>query len=122
MVGDSAAVDLLTSDVARATGGRLTGPDVTVSGASIDSRTVRAGELFVPLVAERDGHEFVAKALASGAAAYLTARGRPRGPAPTPRPSPSPTPPSPWPTWAAWPAPACPTGSSASPGRWARPA
>lgn len=74
MVGDSAAVDLLTSDVARATGGRLSGPDVTVSGVSIDSRTVRAGELFVPLVAERDGHEFVAKALASGAAAYLTSQ------------------------------------------------
>ncbi len=74
LVGDSGAVDLLISDVARATGGRRSGPDVTVSGVSIDSRTVRAGELFVPVVAERDGHEFVAKALASGAAAYLTSQ------------------------------------------------
>jgi UDP-N-acetylmuramoyl-tripeptide--D-alanyl-D-alanine ligase len=74
-MGDSSAVDLLTSDVARATGGRLAGPDVTVSGVSIDSRTVRPGELFVPLVAERDGHEFIGKAVAAGASAYLTSAG-----------------------------------------------
>ncbi len=63
-----------TSDVAAATGGRLVGPDVTVSGATIDSRLVAGGELFVPVVAERDGHDFVPAALAAGAAAYLTAR------------------------------------------------
>ena len=65
---------MLTSDVAAATGGRLVGPDVTVSGATIDSRLVTGGELFVPVVAERDGHDFVPAALAAGAAAYLTAR------------------------------------------------
>ena len=64
-----------TSDVAAATGGRLVGPDVTVSGAAIDSRLVSGGELFVPVVADRDGHDFVPAALAAGAAAYLTARG-----------------------------------------------
>jgi UDP-N-acetylmuramoyl-tripeptide--D-alanyl-D-alanine ligase len=63
-----------TSDVATATGGRLLGPDVTVMGAAIDSRLVTGGELFVPLVAERDGHDFVGAAVAAGAAAYLTAR------------------------------------------------
>ena len=31
--------------------------------------------LFVPLVAERDGHDFIADAVAAGAPAYLTARG-----------------------------------------------
>ena len=31
------------------------------------------GQLFVPLVADRDGHDFIAAALAAGAAAYLTA-------------------------------------------------
>jgi UDP-N-acetylmuramoyl-tripeptide--D-alanyl-D-alanine ligase len=67
-------VELRTSEVARITGGRLTGPDVTVSGAAIDSRAVGGGELFVPLVAARDGHEYVADALAAGAAAYLTQR------------------------------------------------
>lgn len=41
---------------------------------SFDSRSLRPGQLFVPIVAERDGHEFVAAARASGAAAYLTSR------------------------------------------------
>jgi UDP-N-acetylmuramoyl-tripeptide--D-alanyl-D-alanine ligase len=63
-----------TKDVARATGGRLIGPDVEVSGAAIDSRLVHGGELFVPVVAERDGHDFVGEALAAGAAAYLCSR------------------------------------------------
>ncbi|MDP9006574.1 MAG: Mur ligase domain-containing protein, partial [Actinomycetota bacterium] len=65
---------LRTSEVAAATGGHLVGPDVVVDGASVDSRRVRAGELFVPVVAERDGHDFVPAALAAGAAAYLTSR------------------------------------------------
>ena len=62
------------STVARATGGALVGPDVAVDGAAIDSRLVRGGELFVPVVAARDGHDFLDDALAAGAAAYLTAR------------------------------------------------
>jgi UDP-N-acetylmuramoyl-tripeptide--D-alanyl-D-alanine ligase len=64
---------LRTSDIATAVGGRLEGPDVTVDGASHDSRAVAVGQLFVPVVAERDGHEFIADALARGAAAYLSA-------------------------------------------------
>jgi UDP-N-acetylmuramoyl-tripeptide--D-alanyl-D-alanine ligase len=67
-------VQLRVSDLAAAVGGRVHGPDVTVDGASIDSRTVTPGALFVPLVAERDGHDFVEAALAAGAAAYLTSR------------------------------------------------
>jgi UDP-N-acetylmuramoyl-tripeptide--D-alanyl-D-alanine ligase len=65
---------LQASQVAAAVGGRLHGPDVEIDGASFDSRTVRPGQLFVPLVAERDGHDFVGAALSSGAAAYLTSR------------------------------------------------
>ncbi|HEX6424542.1 MAG TPA: UDP-N-acetylmuramoyl-tripeptide--D-alanyl-D-alanine ligase [Acidimicrobiales bacterium] len=63
-----------TSDVASATGGRLVGPDVTERGAAIDSRLVAGGELFVPVVAERDGHDFVLAAVDAGAAAYLSSR------------------------------------------------
>jgi len=63
---------LHTRDLAAAIGGRLEGPDTTVNGASHDSRAIRAGQLFVPVVAERDGHEFIGTALESGAAAYLT--------------------------------------------------
>jgi UDP-N-acetylmuramoyl-tripeptide--D-alanyl-D-alanine ligase len=66
---------LLASQIALATGGSLAGPDVEVDGATQDSRALRPGQLFVPIVAERDGHEFVAGALAAGAPAYLSAKG-----------------------------------------------
>jgi UDP-N-acetylmuramoyl-tripeptide--D-alanyl-D-alanine ligase len=62
-------------DVAAATGGRLVGPDVLLDGVSFDSRTTVPGQLFVPLVAERDGHAFIDAALERGAGAYLTSRG-----------------------------------------------
>jgi UDP-N-acetylmuramoyl-tripeptide--D-alanyl-D-alanine ligase len=55
-------------------GGELHGPDADVDGASIDSRTIAPGQLFVPVVADRDGHDFVDRALAAGAGAYLTSR------------------------------------------------
>src|ERR1700741_2054485 len=55
-------------------GGELVGPDVSIDGASIDSRTILAGQLYVPIMAERDGHAFISAALEAGAAAYLTAR------------------------------------------------
>ena len=60
--------------VAAATGGTLHGPDVEIDGVAFDSRSVAPGQLFVPLIAERDGHEFIDGALAAGAAAYLTSR------------------------------------------------
>ena len=59
-----------TSELAAHLGGELVGPDVTVDGASIDSRTLAAGQLYVPIVAERDGHD--------------VHRRRPRTPAPPP--------------------------------------
>ncbi len=49
------------------------------SGASIDSRSISGGELFVPIVAERDGHDFIEAALANGASAYLTSGPTPAG-------------------------------------------
>ena len=54
------------SEVAAATGGELIGPDVVVDGVTQDSRSVTAGCLFVPLAAERDGHDFIGDALAAG--------------------------------------------------------
>ncbi len=56
-------------------GGAPVGPDVEFDGAAIDSRRVHGGELFVPIVAERNGHDFVEAALAAGAVAYLTSQG-----------------------------------------------
>lgn len=61
-----------TSEVARATGGELFGRDVAIDGVTIDSRRVRPGELFVPIVAERDGHHYIGAAVQAGATGYLT--------------------------------------------------
>ena len=65
---------LRAAEIAAATGGRLVGPDVPVEGASIDSRDLVPGSLFVPIVDARDGHDFVGAALERGAAAFLTSR------------------------------------------------
>jgi UDP-N-acetylmuramoyl-tripeptide--D-alanyl-D-alanine ligase len=62
------------SELANRLGGEQAGPDVTVEGASIDTRTLLPGQLYVPIVAERDGHEFIGTALDRGAPAYLTQR------------------------------------------------
>ena len=59
------------AELVRATGGLLRRP-FHASGVSIDSRTVKPGDLFVALVGENgDGHRFVADALAKGAAGAL---------------------------------------------------
>jgi UDP-N-acetylmuramoyl-tripeptide--D-alanyl-D-alanine ligase len=62
------------AEAAAATGGTPAGPDWTATGVSIDSRSILPGELFVALADARDGHAFVADALAKGAAAALVAR------------------------------------------------
>lgn len=59
-----------STDAAKATGGRVT-RDWDATGVSIDTRTLKPGDLFVALKAARDGHEFVTQALAAGAAAAL---------------------------------------------------
>ena len=51
-------------------------PDL-VTGYSTDSRTIRKGDLFVPLIAERDGHDFISAALEAGAVGYLYSHGQP---------------------------------------------
>jgi UDP-N-acetylmuramoyl-tripeptide--D-alanyl-D-alanine ligase len=63
-----------TTELAARLGGELVGPDVAVTGASIDTRTVLPGQLYVPVVAARDGHEFIGAALDRGVPAYLTER------------------------------------------------
>ncbi|WP_158606815.1 UDP-N-acetylmuramoyl-tripeptide--D-alanyl-D-alanine ligase [Paenibacillus ginsengarvi] len=42
-----------------------------VSGVSIDSRTIVSGNLFIPLVRVKDGHDFTREAIRGGAAAAL---------------------------------------------------
>ena len=59
-----------SADIEAATAGRATRP-FEVAGLSIDSRDLAPGDLFVALKDMRDGHEFVATALANGAAGAL---------------------------------------------------
>ncbi len=62
-----------SSDAVEATGGSCSQAwDAT--GVSIDTRTLQPGDLFVALKDQRDGHDFVASALANGAAAALVSR------------------------------------------------
>lgn len=70
-------MELRLSEVARWTAGRLHGADTKVDGAGIDSRSLKPGQLFVALVAERDGHDFTDAALRAGASGCLVSR--PRG-------------------------------------------
>ena len=60
-------------DAATNTGGTATAP-FAADGVSIDTRTLTPGDLFVALTDARDGHDFVAQALALGAAAALVSR------------------------------------------------
>lgn len=65
---------LWTADeIAQAVGGQVAG-DFAATGVSIDTRTVEKGDLFVPLVGARDGHDFVPQAVANGAAGVLAAK------------------------------------------------
>jgi UDP-N-acetylmuramoyl-tripeptide--D-alanyl-D-alanine ligase len=60
------------AEIAAATGGRISGGGWSVGGVSIDSRSVQPGELFIALRGpNHDGHDFVAQALARGAAVMV---------------------------------------------------
>ena len=51
--------------------------DATVTGVSIDTRTLQAGDLFFAIKGDtHDGHDYVARAFEVGAAAAVVARGR----------------------------------------------
>lgn len=69
---------LTLEEVAKATGGHLASPgpsSLTISGVSTDTRTLRPGDLFVPLRGPRaDGHDFIPEAFRKGAAASLVTR------------------------------------------------
>ena len=65
------------AELEAATGGRLIGEGRPIGGASIDTRTIRPGDLFFAIRGEaRDGHDFVADALGRGAGAAVVTEGR----------------------------------------------
>lgn len=61
------------SDIASVVGGTFEGNPM-ISGLAIDSRKVTEGDLFVALVAERDGHDFIDNAAERGASAALVSK------------------------------------------------
>jgi len=66
---------LLLSDVAGRLDGRLVGADCSFDGASIDSRAIKPGQLFIALTGPRfDGHDYLAEVAAKGAVAALVER------------------------------------------------
>lgn len=70
-------IGLTLREIAAATGGEAHGDhDIVVTGAaSVDSRVVGQGGLFVAIAGEHaDGHDFVPQAVAAGAAAVLATR------------------------------------------------
>ncbi|MCF6275613.1 MAG: UDP-N-acetylmuramoyl-tripeptide--D-alanyl-D-alanine ligase [Robiginitomaculum sp.] len=57
-------------DAAKATGGKAVG-DWSVNGLSIDTRSLKSGDLFIPLKDIRDGHDFIPTAYEKGAGAVI---------------------------------------------------
>lgn len=67
-------VSWTVEEITRLVGGRMVDDndaETEVTGVSFDTRTLSKGDLFVPIVSERDGHEFVYKAIENGAKATL---------------------------------------------------
>lgn len=62
-----------SEDIGTATGGHVR-QKWTVSGISIDTRSLAKGDLFVAISAARDGHDFVLDALEKGAGAAMISR------------------------------------------------
>ena len=63
------------ADAARAMNARIVGDQsVVCTGVSYDSRVLTSGNLFVAIVAARDGHHFVADAVNAGCSAVLVSR------------------------------------------------
>lgn len=56
------------------------GIDRPITGVSIDTRTLQAGDLFVALKDQRDGHDFVSSAFKAGATAALVSENYARQP------------------------------------------
>lgn len=65
-------------DLAAATGGTLTALNETratyATGINFDSRALQSGDIFLALKGDRDGHDFVPQAFASGAVIAITRR------------------------------------------------
>jgi UDP-N-acetylmuramoyl-tripeptide--D-alanyl-D-alanine ligase len=62
------------SEIAKIVGGELIGDDATINGIKINSQKIESGDLFIPTLGTRDGHEFIEDAFSKGAVAAVTAK------------------------------------------------
>lgn len=62
--------------IAEAVNGKILNANVNtiITGAHFDSRKIQTGQLFIPLIAERDGHDFAESARDQGASVILWSR------------------------------------------------
>src|SRR5207248_1856161 len=77
VAGAAVSARYTLAEIARAVGAEVParGGDTVVTGYSLDSRSIQAGELFVAVVGERfDGRAYVKGALERGAAGALVGR------------------------------------------------
>ena len=75
--------DCSANDLAEVTGGTwhpVPPRDLAITGVSIDTRTLRPGEVFVAIEAERDGHDFLQAASQAGASCALVRKPVDAGP------------------------------------------
>jgi len=59
-----------SAEIAKATGGDVSS-EFDVTGLSIDTRSLRSGDLFIALKDTRDGHDFIGDALGAGAGGVM---------------------------------------------------
>ncbi|RKD27668.1 UDP-N-acetylmuramoyl-tripeptide--D-alanyl-D-alanine ligase [Caminicella sporogenes DSM 14501] len=70
-------MEISIKDILSATGGEILSgnENLIISGISIDSRKIKEGYLFIPIIGQRfDGHMFIEDAFSLGAVAALTSR------------------------------------------------
>ena len=73
-------MELTVKEIGDITGGQPFGDlDAIVKGVSTDSRSIEKKQLFVPIIAERNGHDFVIDAMTNGASGHLFSQGDPQG-------------------------------------------
>lgn len=69
------------AEIAKALNTTCVGDEQTViTSVAFDSRKITDGGLFVPLVGDRDGHDFINSAINNGASATLWQTGHPNKP------------------------------------------
>lgn len=66
---------LMLSDIAQQLNGQLAGADLAITGVGIDTRTLKAGDLYVAIKGHQfDGHDFIERAEQADASAILVAQ------------------------------------------------